>query len=457
MGQALFGSAAYANWDEGHTRRVKAITFGASLIMIVLGASWCTAFVVAARPMLALLDLAVALAGGGLLLLVLQNRLRAAAVLEAHFLPLTLVIFCLFDTVPPGLPRATHLHFLPVAVGCYFIFRQDGLYLKFIIPLFCLIAFVVFENVNLTIQDAALVIPEQVAWIGVLTNTVTSVAGLVLTVVIMNADLTVRRMMEVELRQAIAHDDFHLNYQPQVNEFGEVVGAEALIRWQHATMGDIPPARFISLAEETGLIVPIGTWVLRAACAQLALWQARPETEHLTLAVNVSASQFRQPDFVRIVSEIIKISGADPRRMKLELTESMFVENVTSTVEKMNQLKAIGLVWSLDDFGTGYSSLNILHRVPLGQIKIDRSFAHDIQSNKKMIVVIEAIMDMANKLSLNVVAEGVETEMQKNILIRLGCHLFQGFLFSRALDVDAFEGYSRHSRKAAPGPEPFVT
>lgn len=433
------------HWDQSHTQRVKAIVFVASLITIALGASWCIAFLVAGRPFLALLHMFMMLAGGGILWVILKKNLYTAAVIEAHFLPLMVVIFCLFDKVPPDLPRATHLHFLPIAIGCYFVFRQNGLYLKFVIPLLCLMAFALFENVDLVVQDAALVIPEHMARIAVLTNTLTSISSLALTVIIMNADLTVRRMMEVELRKAIANGDFRLHYQPQVDEFGALVGAEALIRWPHARMGNIPPAQFIPLAEETGLIVPIGTWVLRAACAQIALWQAQPETAHLTLSINVSASQFRQPDFVHTVSDIVKLSGADPHHIKLELTESMFVDNIAATAEKMSALTRIGIVWSLDDFGTGYSSLNVLHRVPLGQVKIDKSFVHDLSSNRTNIVVIEAIMDMARKLGFKVVAEGVETKGQMDLLREVGCHLFQGYFFSPPLEIRAFENYRRNA------------
>jgi len=203
-------------------------------------------------------------------------------------------------------------------------------------------------------------------------------------------------------------------------------------------LGNIAPADFIPLAEETGLIVPIGNWVLRAACAQLARWEAEPETRHLTMSVNVSASQFRQPDFVQSVTEIVRLSGVTPSKLKLELTESMFVENVESTTAKMNALSAIGIVWSLDDFGTGYSSLSVMHRFPLGQIKIDKAFVRDMLTNKTNMVVTEAIIALAEKLGLQVIAEGVETQEQLDRLRQAGCFMYQGYLFSRPVDIEAF-------------------
>lgn len=439
-------------WDDDHIRRVRAILFGASIIILVLGAGWCAAFLAAGRPLLATLHIAMASSGALLLLLNFRGRLRLAAMIAAHLLPLFVGIFCLFDHVPPGLPRATHLHFLAVAAGCHFVFRQQGSYFRFVIPGLCLIAFLVFANTSLVIRDAALVIPPAAAWVGVWTNSVTALAGLVFTVIMMNADLTVRRMMEVEMRHAIANDDFSLHYQPQINEAGQVVGAEALIRWHHAEMGNIPPGKFIPLAEQTGLIVPIGNWVLRAACAQLALWEGNPETSKLTLAVNVSASQFRQPDFVHNVREIVRLSGARASHLKLELTESMFVDNIDATVTKMNALRDIGIVWSLDDFGTGYSSLSVLHRFPLGQIKIDQAFVRDMLSNKSNMVIIEAIIALARNLNLQVIAEGIETVDQLTRLREAGCLAYQGYLFSPPKDVRSFETYIKSNRPVPDAP-----
>jgi EAL domain-containing protein (putative c-di-GMP-specific phosphodiesterase class I) len=310
--------------------------------------------------------------------------------------------------------------------------------MKYVMPALCLIGFVVFSSTSIGFHDPSLVIPASAAEIGVWTNTLTAMVELVFIVVIMNADLSTRRMMDIEMRKAIANGDFELFYQPQINEVGKVVGAEALIRWRHAKMGNVPPVKFIALAEETGLIVPIGNWVLRAACAQLAQWEAHPETQHLTMAVNVSVSQFRQPDFVQSVTEIVRLSGVTPSKLKLELTESVFVDNVDETVAKMNALKAIGIVWSLDDFGTGYSSLSVLNSFPLGQIKIDKSFVGGMLTNASNMVVTEAIIQLACKLRLQVIAEGVETVEQLNRLREAGCLNYQGYLFSPPLDIEAF-------------------
>lgn len=440
----------YSNWDDGHIRRVKAIVLSASMIITLLGLCWCVAFFLADRPVLAALHLSMAGSGASMLWLIHRGRLRTAAIVQAHLLPLFIGIFCLFDEVPLGLPRAAHLHFLPVAIGCYFVFRKQCVYLKFVIPLLCLGAFLVFGNTSLVIHDPALVIPPKAAGIAVWINTLTSLFAIILIVMIMNADLTVRRMMDVEMRKAIANGDFRLHYQPQFDEDRRLIGAEALIRWPHAKMGNIPPVRFIPLAEETGLIVPIGNWVLRAACAQLAAWESRQETQHLTLSVNVSASQFRQPDFVQHVSEIVRLSGIRPSKLKLELTESMFVENIDETVDKMNALRSIGIIWSLDDFGTGYSALSVLPRFPLGQVKIDQAFVRDMLTNESNMLIIETIVGLARNLKLQIVAEGVETPGHFERLREAGCDIFQGFFFSPPVEIATFESRFAPKSRAQP-------
>lgn len=239
-------------------------------------------------------------------------------------------------------------------------------------------------------------------------------------------------------------DELLLYFQPQVDKDGNPVGAETLIRWQHPVMGLIPPAMFIPLAEETGLILPIGAWVINAACQQLTLWANDPAMCHLKLAVNVSAKQFLQADFANLVLDSIDRSGANPHLLKLELTESMLVSDADSVIEKMLRLKRHGVSFSLDDFGTGYSSLAYLKRLPLDQLKIDQSFIRNLlqDSNDKAIVC--AVINMGQSLGLEVIAEGVETKEQRDALVSYGCHHFQGYLFGRPQPIDRFESNIRN-------------
>ncbi|MEW6414533.1 MAG: EAL domain-containing protein [Pseudomonadota bacterium] len=255
----------------------------------------------------------------------------------------------------------------------------------------------------------------------------------------MEAAVAGRVALETDLREAVHEERFMLHYQAQVIGENRLSGAEVLLRWQHPRRGWVSPAAFIPVAEETGLILPLGHWVLKTACAQLSAWAARPETAHLTIAVNVSAHQFMQNDFVDQVLGVLESTGADPRKLKLELTESILVGNVQTIIEKMLALKARGVGFSLDDFGTGYSSLSYLRRLPLEQLKIDQSFVRDVLSDPNDAAIASAIVALARNLGLGVIAEGVETEAQRDFLAGLGCPAYQGYLFSRPQPREEFE------------------
>jgi diguanylate cyclase (GGDEF)-like protein/PAS domain S-box-containing protein len=255
----------------------------------------------------------------------------------------------------------------------------------------------------------------------------------------MQAVVASRVAMEASLREAIGKDQFVLHYQPQVTDKGQITGVEALLRWLDPKRGMVSPAEFIPVAEETGLILPIGNRVIEIACKQLAQWASQPGMAHLTVAVNVSARQFHQRDFVDRVLLTLERTGANPHRLKLELTESLLIEDVEGVIFKMNALMARGVTFSLDDFGTGYSSLSYLQRLPLNQLKIDQGFVRDILINPNDAAIAKMVVALADSLGLTVIPEGVETQAQRDFLLSLGCHHFQGYLFSRALPVQEFE------------------
>jgi diguanylate cyclase (GGDEF)-like protein/PAS domain S-box-containing protein len=254
----------------------------------------------------------------------------------------------------------------------------------------------------------------------------------------MQAALEARAELGNDLRIALEKQQFRKYYQIQVDNSRRRLGAEVLLRWEHPNRGLIPPLQFIPLAEETGLIVQIGLWVLKTSCEQLKSWQSDASTRDLTLAVNVSAKQFRQADFVSQIQRLLLESGAKPSLLKLELTESTVLENVEDTISKMRELKLLGVSFSMDDFGTGYSSLQYLKRLPLDQIKIDQSFVHDITTDHNDAAIVKAIIAMTDALGLNVIAEGVETEAQRQFLNLHGCHSFQGHIFGKPLPLEQF-------------------
>lgn len=255
----------------------------------------------------------------------------------------------------------------------------------------------------------------------------------------MQAVLEARTTLESDLHRALAERQFSLYYQAQIDDTGRIFGAEALLRWIHPQRGMVSPAQFITIAEESSLILDIGHWVFETACRQLALWRDDEQKCNLVLAVNVSARQFKLADFVNRVAAVIETHRINPSRLKLELTESVVLENVADIVAKMHALKALGVGLSMDDFGTGYSSLSYLKQMPLHQLKIDRSFVRDIVTDPNDAVMVRTIIDMAHNFRLNVIAEGVETEAQLDFLKRYGCTAYQGYLFSKPVPVEEFE------------------
>jgi diguanylate cyclase (GGDEF)-like protein/PAS domain S-box-containing protein len=262
----------------------------------------------------------------------------------------------------------------------------------------------------------------------------------------MQQSIMARLSLENDLKIALPSNQFFLCYQPVISSEGRVVGVEALIRWKHPTRGIVSPAEFIPLAEESDLILDLGNWVLYSACTQLVNWAKVPDKNHLTIAVNISARQLKQENFVSGILETIEQTSVNPRQLKLEITESMLVDDVENTISKMNLLKAIGVHFSLDDFGTGYSSLSYLSRLPLDQLKIDQSFVKKIEQDDSSVVICAATISLAHNLNLKVVAEGVESFAHSYFLCSVHkCDYLQGYLFSKPIPVDEFENWLRQN------------
>jgi diguanylate cyclase (GGDEF)-like protein/PAS domain S-box-containing protein len=262
----------------------------------------------------------------------------------------------------------------------------------------------------------------------------------------MQAAATANAALSSELRRALHESEFVLHYQPQVGDDHQMFAAEALIRWQHPQRGLVMPGEFIAQAEESGFILLLGRWVLETACAQLAAWASRPETAHLLIAVNVSVRQFRHPEFVDLVMQIIKDSGIQAKRLKLELTESLLASDMEVTIAKMGMLKDAGVTLSIDDFGMGYSALSYLKYLPLDQLKIDRTFVKDVLTDPNDAAIARTIIGLAQSLGLGVIAEGVENEAQRALLARFGCECYQGYLYCAALPIDELEAFMAKPR-----------
>ncbi len=265
----------------------------------------------------------------------------------------------------------------------------------------------------------------------------------------MNSTAFERLFLESSLRKALEQGEFMLNYQPQIEaESGHIIGVEALIRWRHPEIGIISPAKFIPLAEETGLIIPLGEWVLREACRQAALWQA--QGHRLIMSINLSARQFEDRELVPKIRSILSEAALDPAWVELEMTEGAIIHNTDRAVQILRELRALGLRLCVDDFGTGYSSLSYLRRFPLDVLKVDRSFVQDVTEDSAGQAIVRAVIDLAHALRLKVIAEGVETEAQRECLVALGCDAMQGFLFSPPVSIEKLEAILDAARTSAP-------
>jgi EAL domain-containing protein (putative c-di-GMP-specific phosphodiesterase class I) len=316
--------------------------------------------------------------------------------------------------------------------------RDEPAWLRHGIPGLCLVTYLAFASSNLG-WVTPFALPDSVRAGGVWVNNAIAMATVFAALWVIQNDVAERNSMEGELRDALVRGELLLHYQPQVTMGGRIVGAEALVRWRHPRRGMVSPGEFIPLAERSGLMLPLGDWVMRSACAQLATWQHRPESARLSLAVNVSASQFAQADFVAGVLACVEQSGIDPFQLKLELTESMLAHDVEDIIAKMTALKARGIGFSLDDFGTGFSSLSYLRRLPLDLLKIDQSFVRSMLNSPKEAAIAHTVVSLGRDLGLAVIAEGVETQEQRQFLQGLGCETYQGFLFSKAVPIAEFD------------------
>ena len=361
---------------------------------------------------------------------------------------------CLFlDQTTDLMPRTTHLFLVPLATGMYMGMRGSSAVLRHGTVTVIFVTFVLLACTSLGNQPA-FNLPDDLRVIGAKINTAAAALAMYVAMYIMQADVEARNAYEADLREAISSGQLALYYQPQVDDNGQVLGAEALLRWPHPRRGMISPAEFIPLAEKSGLILPLGEWVMGTACMHLAQLAQDPATAHLTVAVNVSVHQIRRPDFVVKTVAAIERHGIDPRLLKLELTESVFARDMDDLIAKMKVLKQYGVSFSLDDFGTGYSSLSYLKRLPLDQLKIDQAFVRDLLTHERDLAIAKTVVDLGAKLDMTVIAEGVETREQRQILASLGCRHFQGYLFGKPEPLDRL--VDRLHLAAEAGEAPFT-
>ncbi len=419
-----------------------------TLAVTIFSTLWAVIFAVHDHRLMALAELFPAVVSLLCFALVTAGKLDLFLLLaQASFL-LFIIGFCLlFDVPDPLYPRVSHL-FLPVlGMMGYLNYLRRPTVAQAGVILAALAAFV-FLHASRTVSPFADPIPQDLRAVGVWVNPALAAILFAASVYALQRRLTAPQGLARELLGAMRRGELSLAYQPQINREGRVTGAEALLRWQHPTRGSVSPAEFIPMAESMGIMPVLGAWVLDEGARTLARWKSDPALAHLTLSVNVSASQFNESDFAATVRHLLDTYAIDPARLRLELTENVLLAGLEPVAEKMEALKPLGITFSLDDFGTGYSSLAYLRRLPDAEHKIDRSFVACLSDSERGAALVRSIVSIARDLDLVVVAEGVETPAQHAFLTTVGCDLYQGWLFGRPSPRDDFETQLRETQAA---------
>ncbi|MEK1942986.1 MAG: EAL domain-containing protein [Pseudomonas sp.] len=425
-----------------HHRRERRVRVLASFLMWVLGGIWAVYFSLQGNWIVVAVDLVLMGTGVAVFVLSWLHHDRSARLLLFGVLLLVIGgISAVLDVPNATIPRSTHLYLLPLGVAAMMAFRDEPRWLRYSVIIVCLLSFVGLAGSYWT-PLPGFNLPDATRRPGTWVNAFAAIFCLFAMLHVLQTDAVQRSAWEEELLEALSSGQFQVHYQPQLDSHGHVIGAEALLRWYHPKRGPIPPGKFIPHAEETGLIIPIGKWVLETACAQLRLWMDDPVLSQLCLAVNISQKQFNQGRFEHDVLAMIKRHQIDPSRLQLEITETMVVKDMEELSRKMASLVSLGVTFALDDFGTGYSSLSHLKRLPLNKLKIDQSFVFDVLTDSNSEAIVRTVIGLGNNMGLTVIAEGVETAAQHQFLLDSGCQQFQGYLFSKALPPAAFTEFT---------------
>lgn len=425
-----------------------------SLVAMALALAWAGVFAWWRQWHIAMAELSltvVALAGW---LLISAGRLNSALfVIQSALLVIIVYFGLMFDVPNADIPRISHLYLLFLALFGYINYLRRKSKVQIGLIAACLGAFVVLSCTTYALPFAR-VIPDDIRSVGIWVNAAIATAMMCGGVCVIQWEFTRPKGMALELRNAVRNNEMRLHFQPQVDHTGAIIGAEALLRWEHPKRGQVSPGEFIPVAEEAGLMPLLGGWVLKEACKTLADWSDDPALSGLVLAVNVSASQFQVDDFESSLLELVSVHGVNPARLKLELTESVIVHDLERTVARIESLRETGIGFSLDDFGTGYSSLSYLRRLPLDQLKIDRSFVQEALENERSAGLVKSIIKLGLDLGFVVLAEGIETPAQHAFLLKCGCDEFQGYLFGRPMPEDDFREHVRTATLTAADASP---
>ena len=423
--------------NQYSTRMVVAYRYG-SLAIAAIGLGWAVVFSAIGWWGVVAMDIVITVSGLSIYLLIRRGHLAFGLLAgQAVLMVIAIAMGLMLDVPNAEAPRVVHIYLLVVAALGYLNYQREKSRAQLILIGLCLLAFVVLASAPLA-SPFVVTMPDAVRSAGTWANTILATALLAGCIYAMQAEFIRKDRFSRDLMAALWNEEFQLVYQPQVNLSRATIGAEALLRWNSPQRGPVSPAEFIPQAEKAGLMVAIGGWVLKQGCNTLTEWSRNPDFRHLTLSINVSASQLLHEDFEEFVRGILVASRADPERLILELTESVLVTETELAIAKLDGLHDLGITIALDDFGTGYSSLSYLRRLPIQQIKIDRGFVQDVASPSPSATLVRNVVRLGRDLGHTVLAEGVETEEQHVLLAQAGCVQFQGYLYGKPMALADF-------------------
>ncbi|WP_424981580.1 putative bifunctional diguanylate cyclase/phosphodiesterase [Maritalea sp. S77] len=430
-----------ANTEAGLSfshRMEKAYKYG-SLSFMAIGIAWAIVFIFMGWWLVVGMDLIIVALGGVIYFSMRKGHLRFGVFLaQVGLLLVAITMGVLLDVPTAEYPRVVHIYLLSLASLGYLNYQREKSNIQLLIIVICLLAFIVLSCAPLA-SPYVLQMPDLLRTVGTWANATMATIILAASVHAIHSELVRKDKDSRRLMSALWNKEFKLVFQPQVDKSRKIIGAEALIRWHHPDKGEISPASFIPQAEQLDLMPDIGKWVLEEGCTVLKSWEQNPKLQHLNLSLNVSAKQLMHDEFEENLKKILDRTGANPKKLTLEITESVLVTGFEIARTKLATLNELGITVALDDFGTGYSSLSYLRQLPVQHVKIDRSFVRDAALNDASKTLVKNLVQLCNDLGQNVVAEGVETEEQHKLLCEFGASRFQGFLYGRPADLSQLE------------------
>ena len=438
-----------------HTRRQYFLLFLTGIICLTGGAAWSTAYLFASKPYISALCLSVILVGFYAIKMAFSGITQKNTLIFSHMILIVCILIPLTDYPLDAIPRSSHSYLLVYAVGGALFLRHERFYVKTVMPFIAFAFYLIYAVSDISFTSELLHPPEHIMTTGVFINYFTSVALIFGILIIFRGDYTNEKYLTYALSKAIKTNQLSVYYQPQINRQGKVVSAEALLRWKHPVRGFIPPDYFIPIAEASGLILPIGYWILERVSNDIHA--IKDKIKDITVSVNISPIQLMDAEFPDTLDSILNKNKLSFKSIKFEITEGAFIYDKKYILNVMNEIARKGALWSLDDLGSGYSSLNILNEMPFSEVKIDKHLLKGINHSLKNRVILEKIIEIANDIGMNIVVEGIETQTMADTVFKMGCDLQQGYLYAKPMPLDEFLLFCEQSKTHVVSDNPDIT